>query len=295
MDDMISISFGAFKPSDEDMHGIRLLLQQIFLKDKTVGLDRLTECLMKEETTLVIKQTEEEEESNDDQDDDQDEDKDKDEDGSDDDEDQVYGVTSLVDLSNKSSGAKDVMSYLNKKMKRKNGFEKTALVINERFVNLSLSLALPCLESILQDQRPFEKYILICKILKFKNKRKRTKEQGNKKKKRKQDDQSSSSSSASEVDQDDQEQDMDLDMDMDMQYQNPEEELFVDQVSNDCFFDFCVKDDSPDNDIRGGNWDEDDVKMTPFRRVLFLTRKQLEDGVRALKQDLTQSSNGQKK
>jgi len=284
---MISISFGAFKPSDEDMHGIRLLLQQIFLKDKTVGLDRLTECLMKEETTLVIKQTEEEEESNDDQNKDEDDDSDD----SDDDEDQVYGVTSLVDLSNKSSGAKDVMSYLNKKMKRKNGFEKTALVINERFVNLSLSLALPCLESILQDQRQFEKYILICKILKFKNKRKRTKEEGNKKKKRKQDDQSSSSSSASEVDEDDQEQDMD----MDMQYQNPEEELFVDQVSNDCFFDFCVKDDSPDNDIRGGNWDEDDVKMTPFRRVLFLTRKQLEDGVHALKQDLTQSSNGQKK
>jgi protein BCP1 len=54
----------------------------------------------------------------------------------------------------------------------------------------------------------------------------------------------------------------------------------------DCRFEFCVKDDS-DSGL-GGRWMEDDVEMSPYRRVLLLKANKLDPLIERIKTFVTQ-------
>jgi protein BCP1 len=54
----------------------------------------------------------------------------------------------------------------------------------------------------------------------------------------------------------------------------------------DCQFEFCVKSDS-DSGL-AGHWMEDDVEMSPYRRVLLLKANKLDPLIERIKTSLSQ-------
>ncbi|KAG8265721.1 hypothetical protein J6590_088581 [Homalodisca vitripennis] len=60
--------------------------------------------------------------------------------------------------------------------------------------------------------------------------------------------------------------------DSEILWSNPEEELFDQEA--DCRFEFCVKSES-DSGL-SGRWMEDDVAMTPYRRILIISAAKLD-------------------
>nr|CAD7430666.1 unnamed protein product [Timema monikensis] len=65
----------------------------------------------------------------------------------------------------------------------------------------------------------------------------------------------------------------------DVLWSNPEEELFNEVA--DCWFEFCVKGDS-DSGL-SGTWQEDDVEMTPYRRVLLFQADKIDSVIDRIK------------
>lgn len=281
MENEIQVDFEAFPPEDDDFDGIKRLLKQIFFKED-INLSSLTEALIrKKDITCVIKQASEEtngEEAESTQDEDEDVD-----------DEEVYGVSSFLDIRDANIlGLKDVVSLLLQKLQQSSLSDKdkkalndileskeggTAWIINERFVNLPPQLSLPCFDSLLKDLNQSDPKInhcfMICKIMKMKMK----KSKSNKKKKI--EDEASSSSRK------------DNEFEDEIMYQNPEEELFVESIcKSSSTFDYSVANQC-DSDARSGNWDEDDLKLIPFRRVIFLTMSQLVASVESMRKELT--------
>ncbi|XP_038071108.1 BRCA2 and CDKN1A-interacting protein-like [Patiria miniata] len=172
----VQVEFEALPPQDDDFHGIKILLQQLFLKSK-VNISELSNLVLSQNHVgSVLKQSEaqlaEESDSSDD----------------DDNEDHVYGIITVINISDKrnESCIKDVQSLLEEKCSKcapaadQEQFVRTlndpthsvGLMLNERFVNIPPQLAPPLHKSLQKDLQlasrknpkfKFDYFLLICK------------------------------------------------------------------------------------------------------------------------------------
>ncbi|KAK9496578.1 hypothetical protein O3M35_013138 [Rhynocoris fuscipes] len=260
----IQVEFEGRIPCDTDYHGIKQLLQQLFLKAH-INLAELTELIIGQNFIgSVVKQSD----IDDVQDDDDDEDDSKD----------VFGITSVINLTEKKeleciSQLRTLLVELSTEhgTDRCNTLIRTlladetkplGLIINERFVNIPPQISVPLLQSLSKEIKracdknlafEFSYYIFICKLYKLDEKAK------NKKKKKGK-----------------------AGQEQELVWSNPEEEL-IDQAA-DARFEFCVKDDI-DSGL-SGNWLEDDVTMIPYRRVLILSADKLDTVINTIQQTI---------
>ncbi|GLH11394.1 Protein BCCIP homolog [Gryllus bimaculatus] len=254
----IQVDFEGRNPCDSDFHGIKQLLQQLFLKAH-VDLSQLTDLIIGQNYVgSVVKQS-----ANDEDDDDDDES----------DANDVFGITSVINLTDKQNlecvqqlrtllvelcdehGSDQAITFVRTLLG--DDARPVGLIINERFVNIPVQIAVPLLDSLSKEiKRAKEKkmpfnfsyFIVICKLYKMEGTTKR-----NKKKNKK-------LQSSSE--------------ELEILWSNPEEELIAKEA--ECFFEFSVKKES-DSGL-SGQWLEDDEEMTPYRRVLLVPANKL-DGI----------------
>nr|CAI5855271.1 unnamed protein product [Callosobruchus analis] len=232
----IQATFEGRNPESVDFHGIKQLLQQLFLKAH-VDLTQLTDMLINQQGIgSVLKQSI-------DSDDDEDEDEAMDAG----EQENVFGITSVVNLGahKESPCIKQFFTLLNQ-MSKQHASETVSnalteilksnsplgFLVNERFVNVPAKLAAVMLESLHSEierrkkkdaSYNFEYYVMICKTCK-------NKEQGD-----------------SEF------------------FVNDEEEMFL--KAADVTFAFSVEHES-DTGL-GGKWKTEDKQVIPYRRILI--------------------------
>ncbi|XP_076308237.1 protein BCCIP homolog [Tachypleus tridentatus] len=254
VDTEVQVDFEATTPDDSDFHGIKKLLQQMFLKAH-VNLSELADLVIQQNyVSSVIKQS------------------DIPEDEEEEDEDDVLGVISVVNMMDKKEleCVKQIKSLLLDRCKENASVEiqqkfssffsetthTLGLVINERFVNIPTQIALPLFNSLNNDVEEankrklkynFTHYLFICKIYKPKQKKKQPSET--------------------------------------LIYSNAEEELIEEE--SELQFDFSVEMEA--DSALGGMWKDDDEEFTPYRRVIIIPATRWPNIIRKLKEELTPS------
>ncbi|XP_018327331.1 protein BCCIP homolog [Agrilus planipennis] len=229
----IQADFEGRNPEYEDFHGIKQLLHQLFLKAH-IDLGALTELILNQKGVgSVLKQ------SFDDYDDEDDEDLV--------DESEVFGISTIVNLSAKSNSSvvQELFSYLKDLASQYlkgndldrvkdilSGSLKVGLLLNERFINIPPKVADPLLSSLEKELKSvskkdssynFDYLIAVCKT--YKNGK--TQEEF---------------------------------------YTNQEEIIFC----KECEISFELSVAGQTDTGLGGKWTEDDIEMTPYRKVLFI-------------------------
>jgi len=249
----IQVEFEARSPDENDFHGIKRLLQQLFLRNQVVNVSKLAESILAQRHIgSVIKQTI------------------QDADDSDDEEDpnQVYGVSTILNLGDKTkdsmSGLRrflleqtakgndvQVLNYVSNLLDKSVGF-----LVSERFINIPAQITVPLLETLVNEMRKardrnlpydFSHYFMICKLYKTKNL-----EVGGRQ----------------------------LPEDQAVIFSNPEEELIVGE--SELCIDYDVSNES-DTDV-GGNW-EDGMEMTPWRRIVVFQAEKLDVIIKLIKEN----------
>lgn len=260
----IQVDFEAYPTQESDFHGVRKLLQQLFLQ-ANIDLSNLTEVIIgQSDTSFVIQQADGPEDEEEDEVDTE-----------------VYGISSMIDLSSKEPAPsveqlrKFILSKTNnvanvdtlRSLLQEPSKQGVAWIVNERFINLPSRIALPCLQNLFSEVKnqptkyPFEYFILVMKLLKSKGKLSKRKT----KKLKKSGDSVKGESEATVI------------------YQNPEEEILADAADESLEWNVSEQCDS---EPRGGNWDEEDVKYTPWRKIVMLSRKSFQSSLNALEQEL---------
>uniref|UniRef100_A0A023FYC3 Protein BCCIP homolog n=1 Tax=Amblyomma parvum TaxID=251391 RepID=A0A023FYC3_AMBPA len=234
VDTEVNVDFEARTPDDSDYHGIKRLLQQLFLKAR-VNLSDLTNLILERNfVASVIKQCD------DDVDDESMED--------DDDEDGVFGVMSVINVTETKQRecVRQIMTLLRDQCRASASglaakFDEyfteesyqLGLVISERFVNIPPRIALPLYDALMRDveaakaagkKYDFTHVLLICKQYK-----------------------------PSEEDQG-------------AVFANAEEELFEEEA--ELQFEYNVTGDA--DTAVAGDWKEEDAEMTQIRKVLVI-------------------------
>lgn len=256
------MDFEAFPADETDLEGIKKLLHQLFLREDINTTDLAHQLIQTPDLSTVLKQVEDDDDS----------------DAGDEADDEVYGVVALIDLSQSGKGGSidSLRKYLiecatkSKDVKfeelvRSALSSKSALVVNERFINLPARISLPCFEALVEDMRKkpdldFDHLFMVIKVQEAVtsttgSQAKRQKGTTGKK--------SESADDASGT-----------------LFQNPEEEILCERgiqwvqfsVANQC-----------DDDVRSGTWDEEDVKYSPCRRILLLDKKRFLAAISDLK------------
>lgn len=246
----IQVEFEARSPEGEDYHGVKRLLQQLFLRSSTVDVGKLADTILSQRGIgSVIKQSV------------------SDEDISDTTEDvnEVYGISSVINLSEKNKDSvaslrrflleqtakgndRQVLQYVTDLLKGDVGF-----LLNERFINIPAQITVPLLETLVTEMRKardrnlpydFQHYIMISKLYKTKN----------------------LMNGASQENQA-------------VVFSNAEEELIVGE--SELCIDYDVSNDT--NVEMGGNW-TDGVEMIPWRRIVVFRAEKLEPLIRAVRE-----------
>jgi protein BCP1 len=277
----IVIEFEAFAPEESDFQGIKKLLHQLFLKEDVNTSELANLLISTPDVTTILKQVD------DDDDDDEDES----------DEDDVYGVFSLIDLKSNTKSAPGIES-LRRLLTDKAGSSdqdkkfadaarqalsgKSSLILNERFINLPARISLPCFQSLVQDLKSkpdldFDHFFLIIKVQKaIGSKKKSSQKNGSKRQKVDGSGSSSSGSGDHQAVGDDA---------SGILFQNPEDEILCDSAVQ--WMEFSVANQC-DEDVRSGNWDEEDVKYRPHRRILLLDRQRFLTAVSHMQHELSE-------
>ncbi|KAJ7370363.1 hypothetical protein OS493_032538 [Desmophyllum pertusum] len=181
----IPVEFEAFPPVEEDFSGIRCLLQQLFLKS-AVDLSILSDLIISQpEVSTVIKVVNDEDhesngESKNDDDDDEEEES----------EDNVFGVTTVVNLKKhqENSAVGQLKKLLADKCQESTSKENTTeftevmkgqhavgFLINERFINIPPQIAVPVYKTLRSELKkihkkgqdtPLSYFVMICKTYK---------------------------------------------------------------------------------------------------------------------------------
>ncbi|TGZ47395.1 protein BCCIP homolog isoform X2 [Temnothorax curvispinosus] len=251
----LQVEFEGRNPQDPDYHGIKTLLQQLFLKAH-LDLGGLTDLIISQNYVgSVIKQSEETDESEDE----------------DNDINDVFGITTVINVSDKQNvlciqqlrdllkqladeHATDAVNTLIKNV-LENDSAQLGLLINERFVNIPAKISVPLLENLISELKRatsknmpfnFSYYILICKLYKTEDKKagKKTK---NKNK-----------NAGNEP--------------VSILWSNAEEEIFAEEAI--VSFEFSVEEEA-DSGL-SGTWTETDDEMIPYRRVLLFEASKLQ-------------------
>ncbi|XP_043256995.1 protein BCCIP homolog [Colletes gigas] len=257
----IQVDFEGRSPLDPDYHGIKTLLQQLFLKAH-IDLGGLTDLIISQNYVgSVVKQSEDLENSDDE----------------DSDINDVFGVTTVINLSSgqnyicvqqlrellKQLANEHAPDATNSMIKHalENDSEALGLLINERFVNIPAQISVPLLENLTSEIKRannkrmpfnFSYYVLICKLYKTED-QKIEKKLKNKKK-------NNSEEPA-------------------ILWSNPEEEIFAEEATFS--FEFSVEKDS-DSGL-SGTWTETDNEMVPYRRVLLFEATKLQQIIDKIK------------
>jgi len=247
----IQVEFEARSPEGEDYHGIRRLLQQLFLRSSVVDVSKLTDTILAQRAIgSVIKQSLPEDIEIDDDSEDPNE---------------VYAISTVINLAEKTRDSvvglrrflleqtakgndRRVLQYVTDVLKGNVGF-----LINERFINIPSQITVPLLETLVTEMRKardrnlpydFENYIIISKLYKTKM-------------------------NGTTVTSDQQA----------VVFSNPEEELIVGESE------LCI-----DYDVSGesgtessGNW-TDGVEMIPWRRIVVFRAEKLDSLIRLVRE-----------
>ena len=272
----IVVDFEAFPPQPEDFQGIKKLLNQLFLRQDVNTSDLANIVIESVDLTTIVKQSADDEDEEEDCDDD------------------VYGLFSLIDLgsNNQKTCIDTIRKFIVNQAAGDEKFseqaksamvKKPALVLNERFINLPARVSVPSFQSLAQDlkQKPeldFDHFFMVIKIQKAVDRHQShsvNKKKDKEKNKRQKVDQEQHGSGANSADDAE-----------DILFQNPEEEIFCEKAVQ--FFEFSVANQC-DADVRSGNWDEEDVKYHPFRRILLLDRRRFLQAIEVLVQEFSSS------
>ncbi|XP_063988751.1 protein BCCIP homolog [Diachasmimorpha longicaudata] len=255
----IMVDFVGRIPEDPDFNGIKLLLQQLFLKAKVETSELANFIIERNYVGSVVKQ------DGDDEDDEDDDENDVND---------VFGITTVINISQgqnqncikqlrkvladySSDYASDATNALIKSI-LENDSAALGLIINERFVNIPANIAVPLLENLLADMKravnkkmpyDFQYYVLISKLYKPKN-------TPGKKKKREAED-------------------------LELIWSNPEEAIFAEDAM--CSFEFSV-----DKDSDTSAWADDDEEMVPHRRVMLFEASKLPSMIDKILDQLSQ-------
>ncbi|XP_065076917.1 protein BCCIP homolog isoform X1 [Ochlerotatus camptorhynchus] len=252
-DEGITVDFEGRNPIDSDMDGIKQMLGQLFVKAH-VDLNELSGMIIGQNYVgSVLKQA-----YTDDDDEDEDEDM----------EDPcqiVFGVTTAINLTNKQDQncVKQLQKMLFEKAEKyatdsvlklfrdalQSGSKSTALLLNERFVNIPAAVCVPMLENLMVEidrakakgmPYKFDYFIMFVKYYQ----------------------KAAAGSKAAEV-----------------LYSNDEEEYFI----KDCLasFDYSVQKET--TTALAGNWLEEDEELQPLRKVLLIEANKLPDIVGTIK------------
>ncbi|KRT82743.1 hypothetical protein AMK59_4698 [Oryctes borbonicus] len=231
--EMIQADFEGRNLEGQDFHGIKQLLQQLFLKAH-IDVSQMTDMLIAQSGIgSVLKQ------SSDDSDDEEDNDMS--------DSLAVFGVTSVLNLSSHKEtpcvqqffslvndlSKKHAGTEIQDKISKISGCTKLGLLINERIVNIPAKISDPLLTALIAEvdrmrkkdsSYAFDYLIMICKLHKSKG------DKG------------------------------------EIIFANGEEEIFAKEA--EVSFEFNVSAES-DTSV-GGKWSDGDIEMIPYRRILFI-------------------------
>ncbi|XP_056626978.1 protein BCCIP homolog [Triplophysa dalaica] len=237
----IIVDFEAHTISDNDFHGIKTLLQQLFLKSHVNTSDLTDVIIQQNHIGSVIRQAEVPEDSDDEAD-----------------PDEVFGFISMVNLTERqgvecfeklkdmlleqcaTSGSPDVQERFEKLLQESG--QSVGLLLSERFINVPPQIALPMHKQLQQElaeaqrtNKPSGKcqfYLMISKTCKPAKKvisgHGQTKDE--------------------------------------LVFVNDEEEFFYEQAT--LKFSYCVQDQA--DSCATGRWSYDDVPMKPFRTVMVI-------------------------
>ncbi|XP_050436312.1 protein BCCIP homolog [Adelges cooleyi] len=248
---MIDVEFEGRNPESSDFHSVKQLLQQLFLKAQ-VNLSDMASILVNQQSVgSVIKQV-----FNDEDDDDDDEDVDSN---------QVFGITTVLNITDQKSECVEQLQKLLLNLSKQHGDDNVfnfvndlfinkkkplALLINERYVNIPPAISVPLLQSVSKEltkaksknpANDFSYFIMICKLYKIKESKKNKPQEP--------------------------------------MWSNAEEEIFDEEAEYK--FEFCVKNEK-DSGL-GGSWEEGDSEMIPYRRVLLFSAEKLDSIINKIK------------
>ncbi|XP_050395961.1 protein BCCIP homolog [Patella vulgata] len=262
MDQEMEVEFEARIPQDSDFHGIKTLLKQLFLK-ANINLSELANTIISQNYVgNVIKQLN-------DVDDDSEDDFD--------DGDPVFGVMSVINLTERKKDlecVKEIISYLVDKCRTSNLGEdgnkiidivnsedvQVGFLISERFLNIPIEIAAPSYESLRKDMMKavnkkmkydFGYYILISKS--YRAKMEASGDGGNK-------------------------------LGNQLFYSNPEDEILSEL--SDIKVSYSVAADR--DDVVSGSWDDED-SMEAMRTVMVFTADKYDSIIQTLKTQLGQT------
>ncbi|ESP00429.1 hypothetical protein LOTGIDRAFT_140700 [Lottia gigantea] len=257
MDQQMEVEFEARMPQDSDFHGIKTLLQQLFLK-ANVNLSELTNTIISQNYIgNAIKQL-------------NDDDEDDDSENGFDDGDPVFGIMSAINLTERQNDlacVREIISWLSEKCESagedgRKIFEvlnnkecHVGLLISERFLNIPIEIAAPSYESLRKDMTKANKknmnynfgyYVLISKCY-------RARVEGG-----------------------------DSLLNNQMFYSNPEDEILNEVSIVSVSFSVAKERDN----IVGGSWDDDDDSMEAMRSVMVFTADKYDSIIQTLKTQL---------
>jgi len=242
----LQVEFEARAPDEDDFHGIKLLVKQLFLRSSAVNVSKVTETILNQRYIgSVIKTVQPEDDEEDDIADD----------------DHIYAISTVLNLAEKNKesvaglrtflleqtaagGDRAVLNYVTDLLNKQVGF-----LLNERYVNIPAQVTVPLLETLVTEMRKatdrnlpfnFSHYIMICKLFKTKT----------------------------DAPQDHQA----------VVFSNPEEELIV--AESELCIDYDVSGET-DADV---SIDFDGVEMTPWRRIVVFTADKLDDIITNVRQ-----------
>lgn len=251
----IQVEFAGQSPAPEDFHGIKALMYQLFLKAH-INLSSLTKLIIEQSYIgSILQQCVDED----------------DPDNSDDEGaavDEVFGITSVINLTHHKDVecVKEVKKYLLDKTQKKlaglfeDSSNQVGLLFNERFINIPPQVSVPLLENLCKEideakkeGKPFDftHFILISKLHESTRK-----DPESKKKKAK--------GTANIL------------------WVNAEEEP-VSELG-EILGEFSVRNES--DAAVSGTWDEDDEQFDPKRRIILLTAKQVPEALIKIKEFL---------
>ncbi|CAH1783416.1 unnamed protein product, partial [Owenia fusiformis] len=258
----VNVEFEAREAQDSDFHGVRKLLQQLFLK-ASVNISDLTDTILTQNYVgSVIKQSDILEDDEEDMGDD----------------DEVFGVISVVNITEKKDNEshKLIKKYVLDKCKECSDaqtyktFEETlcgesqiGLLLSERFINIPPQIAPPMYDSLIKDidkanknkmKYNFDYYLMFIKTYRM------TVYQGMSKKKKK----------GQGV--------------LQTTYVNVEEEFFVEEA--DLKFEYSVEHEH--DSVVDGKWDDEDNEMKPYRTVILLKADKLNTVVTKTRDEFSQ-------
>merc|ERR1719323_2025262 len=243
----LQVEFEARAPDEDDFHGIKLLVKQLFLRSSAVNVSKVTETILNQRYIgSVIKTVQPEDDEEDDIADD----------------DHIYAISTVLNLAEKNKesvaglrtflleqtaagGDRAVLNYVTDLLNKQVGF-----LLNERYVNIPAQVTVPLLETLVTEMRKatdrnlpfnFSHYIMICKLFKTKT---------------------------------DSTQDHQAVM-----FSNPEEELIVAES------DLCIDYDVSAETENDSSVECDGVEMTPWRRIVVFTADKLENIIKNVRQN----------